>query len=311
MPLRSARVSVAIVSWTYLVAGCGAGTPDLGPKGDLYYEPPASAADAGLKDAHASNSPDAAKLDDAGSAADAGATGLPCDVDALLAKSCRACHGARPLANAPMPLVSYEDLLAPSKSVPSVSYAQLSLDQMNSGVMPVGRALATDVIAPFAAWVAAGTPRGNCGGSSDAGVADPYDTPTTCTSQKRWTGGDRESPLMHPGAACISCHKTMDGPPFSLAGTVYPTAHEPSDCNGSDASGASLTITDATGRAYTLTPNAAGNFLLETGIQAPYTAELSYQGRTRVMATPQTNGDCNSCHTEAGDQGAPGRIMLP
>jgi hypothetical protein len=29
------------------------------------------------------------------------------------------------------------------------------------------------------------------------------------------------------------------------------------------------------------------------------------------MAAAQTVGDCNSCHTENGAQGAPGRIYLP
>jgi predicted CXXCH cytochrome family protein len=29
------------------------------------------------------------------------------------------------------------------------------------------------------------------------------------------------------------------------------------------------------------------------------------------MMTPQETGDCNSCHTEQGRNGAPGRILLP
>jgi predicted CXXCH cytochrome family protein len=29
------------------------------------------------------------------------------------------------------------------------------------------------------------------------------------------------------------------------------------------------------------------------------------------MTTPQTNGDCNSCHTEQGTNGASGRIVWP
>jgi hypothetical protein len=43
----------------------------------------------------------------------------------------------------------------------------------------------------------------------------------------------------------------------------------------------------------------------------PYTVEVRYQGRVRAMTTPQSTGDCNSCHTEQGAKGAPGRIMLP
>jgi hypothetical protein len=43
----------------------------------------------------------------------------------------------------------------------------------------------------------------------------------------------------------------------------------------------------------------------------PFTAKVTFQGREIVMTTPQTDGDCNSCHTETGANGAPGRIKLP
>jgi len=33
--------------------------------------------------------------------------------------------------------------------------------------------------------------------------------------------------------------------------------------------------------------------------------------REIAMTTPQTDGDCNGCHTELGSNDAPGRIMLP
>ena len=29
------------------------------------------------------------------------------------------------------------------------------------------------------------------------------------------------------------------------------------------------------------------------------------------MATAQMSGDCNRCHTQAGTQDAPGRVLLP
>ena len=43
----------------------------------------------------------------------------------------------------------------------------------------------------------------------------------------------------------------------------------------------------------------------------PFTAKVTYQGRERAMTAPQTSGDCNGCHTQAGANGAPGRITLP
>src|SRR5687768_8145979 len=61
----------------------------------------------------------ASATDPAGTAGDGSApapgapTGLPCEVDELLAKRCRSCHSNPPMA--PMALVTYEDLAAPSK----------------------------------------------------------------------------------------------------------------------------------------------------------------------------------------------------
>jgi hypothetical protein len=40
-------------------------------------------------------------------------------------------------------------------------------------------------------------------------------------------------------------------------------------------------------------------------------AKLTYLGRERIMATAQTSGDCNLCHTQSGTSAAPGRIILP
>ncbi|MDB4991466.1 MAG: hypothetical protein JWN04_6644 [Myxococcaceae bacterium] len=120
----------------------------------------------------------------------------------------------------------------------------------------------------------------SCGADASGVASDPYDTPVTSTSKKMWTGGDRGSPLMHPSDACISCHSRGEGPTFAFAGTLYPSAHEPTDCNGSSASGANVIITDARGSDHTLTPNAAGNFYLSGSFKKPYSAKLVYQGRT-------------------------------
>jgi len=119
---------------------------------------------------------------------------------------------------------------------------------------------------------------------------------------------------MRPGEACITCHATNpEAPTFVVAGTVYPTAHEPADCNGSNSNGAAVVIiTDAMGAAHQIPVDASGNFMLEgTAIPLPYTARVQVGTATRSMATAQTNGDCNSCHTATGTNGAPGRIMLP
>jgi hypothetical protein len=46
-------------------------------------------------------------------------------------------------------------------------------------------------------------------------------------------------------------------------------------------------------------------------LQTPYTAKVIVDGLERAMVTPQVSGDCNACHTEAGANGAPGRVRTP
>jgi hypothetical protein len=119
---------------------------------------------------------------------------------------------------------------------------------------------------------------------------------------------------MHPGVACIDCHiSENEGPIYVVGGTLYPTPHEPDDCNGVDSgTGAVVIVTDANGVEHRLTPNEAGNFFYEgAAFPFPYTARVSYGGRERLMIAPQEDGDCNICHTEAGTADAPGRIFLP
>jgi hypothetical protein len=143
----------------------------------------------------------------------------------------------------------------------------------------------------------------------------------TCHSGFRWIGDDEESDFMTPGRDCMSCHPTVEindgedddeAPGLSIAGTVYAVAKERDDCLG--AAGARIRLTDAMGKLFELTSNRAGNFFREADrgiVHLPFSAEIEYQGRTRKMKTQQCNTSCNSCHTAAGDSGAPGRILLP
>ena len=142
------------------------------------------------------------------------------------------------------------------------------------------------------------------------GTGTEFNTPTVCTSKTTWTRGDRGSASMHPGVACITCHDANRGPAFSIGGTVYPSAHEPDDCNGVKA-GVQVVITDAAGKVTTLTVNAAGNFSSSANIQTPFHAKVVSGGRERAMVGAQTDGDCNKCHTETGTKSAPGRIVAP
>jgi hypothetical protein len=153
---------------------------------------------------------------------------------------------------------------------------------------------------------------GDGGGTAEGGSGGPV-----CTSGKTWTRGNIGSELMRPGDTCISCHAGATGAPtFVIAGTVYPTLHEPLLCNG--LAGVTVTITDAKGVDLTLTSNAAGNFacgpVARSGFPAcnptfPVSAHIKApNGHTAAMIDPQMTGDCNSCHTEVGLNNAPGRI---
>lgn len=174
---------------------------------------------------------------------------------------------------------------------------------------PISRQCLTTIIAlvvSSACGGSAGDPGGSAGGSGGT-TGDPLNAATTCTSQSTWTRG--ENAQMRPGEDCIGCHTENGGPRFALAGTVYPTGHEPDDCEG--ASGASVVIVDADDREYRLTTNSAGNFYLEQSIALPYRAHVVGPKGERFMVAPQSSGDCNSCHTQKGENSAPGRITLP
>jgi hypothetical protein len=148
------------------------------------------------------------------------------------------------------------------------------------------------------------------GDGTDGGTTN-YDTPTVCTSQKTWTSGDRGSQSMHPGRACVSCHADNGGPRLTIAGTVFPTAHEPDDCNGTNAGSLKVVITDANGKVTNIAVNSVGNFYSATTIATPFNAKVVSANGERAMTASQTSGDCNSCHTVTGAKDAPGRIMAP
>lgn len=241
-----------------------------------------------------------------------GPANLSCDVLTVLQSQCASCHGDPPVGGAPMSLLTYADLTAKSKSDPSKTVAEVSVLRMQDAARPMppgGGASASD-IAAIQRFIDGGFMMGTC---DDAG-ANPYDTPTVCTSmQTNHFASGRE--LMHPGGMCNTCHAQQGvGVMFTIAGTVYPTAHEPDDCFGASGSvsGAKVLILDMNGNTQqTLTPNARGNFTSLRPIKTPYTAKVVVGTSERAMTTPQTNGECNACHTEQGTSGAPGRIMLP
>jgi hypothetical protein len=302
------------------LVGSGAGGTNVLASGAGGSSDPTGAAGAGVVSTGAG-----------GAAAPAcGPGAIPADVAAVISAKCIACHGSPPVAGVPSSLATYAALTASATTDKTKTVAQVALARITPGAAmpmppaPFSPATASDVAA-FQAWVSAGTPPATCagggtgGGTGGAGgavggIADPYSTPVVCTSNTMWTLGNRGDGIMDPGQACIACHSKGEGPnpPFVLGGTVYPSAHEPDNCNGGPLTQmARVVITGADGMSVTLKPNSAGNFSYSGVIATPYTAMVTYMGRERGMIAKQMSGDCNSCHTETGAMMAPGRIMLP
>ncbi|HEY8075412.1 MAG TPA: hypothetical protein VIF62_14910 [Labilithrix sp.] len=295
---------LASVGAAALAAACG----DTINEGDVHHgpgtAPPATDPDGG--DVTAMND----GLNTTGMGAGSGAaTGLPCDVQQLLENRCIGCH----LGPSPPALLTYADLMKPS-SDPSKNLAQRSLERMQStsSPMPPAPAVAPTAaeITTFQAWVTAGTPMGTaCTTTPPASDGGTTTTPTVCTSGITKTGS--EGSTMRPGEACITCHTMRGGPAFSIAGTVYPTAHEPNDCVGVAGGGLTVVVTDKNGSTINLPVNSVGNFQYSGAVAAPFHVKVTNGTTVRAMADSLTAGDCNSCHTVNGFNGAPGRIMAP
>jgi hypothetical protein len=113
-----------------------------------------------------------------------GVTGaLPCDVDAILATSCRKCHDASPKFGAPMPLVTAEDLHAPAKSNPAQHVYELVAkriaDDNDPMPQPPNPRLSDADRATLTSWAGAGAPAGTaqCGPTTPP---PPDVVPTAC-----------------------------------------------------------------------------------------------------------------------------------
>lgn len=258
--------------------------------------------------------PDGGPAPDAGPIPDGGTipSGLPCDVSNLLQTSCTSCHSNPPSGGATMSLLTYADLMATSPTNPSNTEAQQSVVRMTSASapMPASGLLPASQAAILQNWINSGAPQGTCQPTvPDGGLPD---TPPQCSSNIFWTGGENSS--MRPGEACIACHsRELEAPQYAVAGTVYPTVHEPNDCNGGGSvlAGSKVIVRDSAGHTLTLTPNSVGNFFSLTRLTPPIYASVQRNGLTRAMVASPTTGDCNSCHTQSGALSAPGRIVPP
>ena len=139
---------------------------------------------------------------------------------------------------------------------------------------------------------------------------------SVCLSGQIWTYSDKDSPLMNPGRSCVKCHAENNdeehAPFYKVAGTVMRAPHESDDCRG--APSMTIELTDANATKWVMLGNSAGNFWLDptAEVAMPYTARIiDEHGNERVKQMPVSDGDCASCHTRDGENGASGRLLPP
>lgn len=241
-------------------------------------------------------------------------SGLPCDVAQVVTDSCASCHGTTPRGGAKTSLVTIEGFQAKSDKDPSKSVGQLAVERMKDAAdpMPTDKLLPADKVAIVETWVNAGMPRGTCENITEPPPDPFFDKVVACSSGSM--SRVREGVTMKPGQACNECHAQKRERVYTFAGTVYPTGHEDDLCNGVNGTtaGVSIVVTDVAGATLgTIPVNSAGNFASNLRVSGAYRVKVVQNGKERAMRAMPSSGDCNSCHTKDGAEGAPGRIALP
>lgn len=109
---------------------------------------------------------------------------LPCDVNELLAKRCRACHSDPPSYGAPIPLVTHSHLTAASAFDSSKKVFERVATRIHDDARPMPQPpnprLDASELAVLDRWIAAGAPKGE-GTCSDTKPGDVGVTKLACT----------------------------------------------------------------------------------------------------------------------------------
>ncbi len=120
-------------------------------------------------------------------------------------------------------------------------------------------------------------------------------------------------PLMRPGQNCLACHAEgfgEDAPPFSFAGTIFPTG-DSGPLEGVE--GVLIHVKDSMGVEVDLTTNEAGNFYTMASLTPPFVdVTITYNEESISMPIEAPAGSCNACHNASNPVGnAAGAIRLP
>ncbi len=144
-----------------------------------------------------------------------------CPMAALLEQNCQSCHAAKPVAGAPMPLVTWNDLMAPSHSDPARHVYEMVKVRTNATdkFMPPTGHLTEQQLGVIDAWMNAGEP--NCGFAS--GAKKPGGTVTGTADDS--DGGVSENEVIKP-EACYEIHAhgeqtPGDSTPFTVAPSQF------------------------------------------------------------------------------------------
>jgi hypothetical protein len=99
---------------------------------------------------------------------------------------------------------------------------------------------------------------------------------------------------MNTGRPCLTCHGKSNpsgGVAMKIAGTIYSAA-----TGGSGVSGATVTVTPASGSPIKMVTGSSGNFYSNSAITFPATVQVSKCPDTATMPMTISTADCNSCH---------------
>jgi hypothetical protein len=113
-----------------------------------------------------------------------------CDVQPVLKEKCQLCHAAAPMFGAPMPLVTYADLMAPSKTDATKPVYKRVAERIHNTQMPMPPSgqptLNAGAIGMLDSWIAASAPMG----AVTACMQPATETPTTGVPGRAITTGD-------------------------------------------------------------------------------------------------------------------------
>lgn len=171
--MHQTKILACILFSAFTVIACG----------DNEAEPSGGSGGSGSGASSANGANGASSASGPGSTA---ATGLPCNVSAILQDNCQKCHAATPQFGAPMPLVTLDDLKGPAVSDPERKVYELLKDRIHNDLRPMppppNARLGAEDAKVLDDWIAASAPSSadKCGsgtGGDDGASGVPLCTP--------------------------------------------------------------------------------------------------------------------------------------